>query len=283
MPCCFFYLRQHSVPSAPTASASNTESRGERPERSARRVSGLPQAGRIHVPPVRSVTVANRLLASLSGKDRQRVLALGEPVELAFGEILAKPGERICHAWFPMQSSISLLATTNGHPGIEVGLIGNEGMLGIDLILGTNLSSLQAIVQDGGAALRISAAALRRHLRASPPLQHVLQRYLHVLLAQIAQTAACTRFHTLDARLARRLLTAQDRAHSNRFHVTQEFLAAMLGVRRVGVTKAAIALQDDRLIRYSRGDITILDRARLELCSCSCYAADKAIYARTLK
>lgn len=235
------------------------------------------------MPPVRSVAAANRLLASLPSKDRQDLLALGEPVELLVGEILAKPGERIGHAYFPTQSSISLIAPINGRPGVEVGLVGNEGMLGIALLLDIEVSPLHAVVQGPGAALRIDAAAFRAQLAATPALLGVLQRYLHVLIAQLAQTAACTRFHAVEARLARRLLMAQDRAQSSAFHVTQEFLAAMLGVRRVGVTKAAIALQDDKIIRYSRGDITILDRDRLELSSCPCYAADRATYAQMMK
>jgi CRP-like cAMP-binding protein len=235
------------------------------------------------MPPPPTQSVANRLLAGLPARHHQSFLADCETVNLRAGEVLAEPGERLRQAWFPTRSSISLIAAINGHPGLEVGLIGYEGMLGINLTLGTDLSSLHAIVQGGGAALRIAAAALRQHLAASPPLRLVLQRYLHVVLAQIAQTAACTRFHTVDARLARRLLMSQDRAHSNQFHVTQEFLAAMLGVRRVGVTKAAIALQNDKLIRYSRGDITILDRDGLERSSCPCYAVDRATYAQMMK
>jgi CRP-like cAMP-binding protein len=235
------------------------------------------------MPPLKSVAAANRLLAALPGKDRQNLLALGEPVELAFGEMLAKPGEQIRHAYFPAQSSISVLATINGRPGLEVGLIGNEGMLGVTLILDTGVSPLHAVVQGPGAALRVETAVFQRQLAASPALASLLRRYLQVLLAQLAQVAACTRFHAVEARLARRLLMTQDRAQANGFHVTQELLASMLGVRRVGVTKAAIALQNDKLIRYSRGDITIIDRARLELVSCQCYAADQATYAQMMK
>ena len=226
---------------------------------------------------------SNRLLAALPASQYQRFLADCESVDLRVSEVLAEPGERTRHAWFPTRSSISLVATIAGRAGLEVGMIGNEGMLGTGLILGIDLSSLHAIVQGGGAALRITAAALRRHLAASPQLHGVLQRYVYVLIAQLAQTAACTRFHTVEARLARRLLMTQDRAQSDHFHVTQEFLAAMLGVRRVGVTKAAIALQDDKLIRYSRGDITVLDRDGLERSSCPCYRVDRTTYAKMMK
>ncbi|MCM2330349.1 MAG: Crp/Fnr family transcriptional regulator [Pseudomonas sagittaria] len=224
----------------------------------------------------------NRLLAALPQKDRQRFVAGCERIELTFGEILAKPGAPIHHIYFPTDSVISLVTPANGAASLEVGLVGSEGMLGLSLILGVDVSPLLALVQGEGPALRMDVARFRSELEISPALQRLLKCYLYVVITQLAQTAACTHFHLVEARLARWLLMTQDRAHSDAFHVTHEFLAHTLGVRRVGVTKAAGSLQSRNLIRYRRGDITILDRAGLEVASCGCYAADKAAYARIM-
>ena len=223
----------------------------------------------------------NRLLDALPAAERKRVLAASEPLELVFADEIYTPGAPLNHVYFPLEALISMIVPIEGSAGLEVGLVGNEGMFGIPLVLGVNVSSLRAVVQGSGAALRMDAARFRMEIQCNETLHGMIDRYAFVHLSELAQTAGCTRFHVVEARLARWLLMTQDRVHAAVFHVTQEFLALMLGVRRVGVTRAAGSLQKLGLIHYSRGRITVLDRRGLKAAACACYGADRDAYART--
>jgi len=213
----------------------------------------------------------NLLLAALPRKAYAELLPCLKPVELKFGDVLYEPGQPIEQVYFPGGSMVSLLTLVEDHLALEVGLVGLEGVVGSPLALGVDRSPVRALVQGGGSAMRLSAAAFRRALERSPPLQRSLLRYVHALMLQVTQTAACNRFHVVERRLARWLLMTRDRVRSNEFRMTQDFLANMLGVRRVGVTEAAGALQRRRLIEYSRGGISILNGRGLEAAACSCY------------
>jgi CRP-like cAMP-binding protein len=226
--------------------------------------------------------VENHLIASLPRKDRLRLLALCEPVRLVLAEVLCEPGSPTRHVYFPTEGFISLVAQIDGTPALEVGMVGREGMLGAHLALGVVTAPLHALVQGAGAAWRIATPAFRAELARSVPLQRGLHRYLYVLMAQLAASAACLRFHQIGPRLARWLLMTQDRAHADRFHVTHEFLSYMLGVRRVGITAAAGLLQRGGLITYRRGELTVLDRSGLEAAACGCYATDRKAYAELM-
>lgn len=224
----------------------------------------------------------NLLLAALPVNESRRLIAHCEPVELAFGEVLYEIGDRVRDVYFPTASFISLITSVDKSSRLEVGLVGAEGMLGLSLFLGVGVSPLRALVQGAGPALRIDAREFSRQIKRSPELEKILNRYLHVVMDQLALMAACTRFHVVEARLARWLLMTRDRAHSNEFRLTQEFLAYMLGVRRAGITRAASALQKRKLIRYTRGRLRILDARGLEAVSCACYADATRMYARLM-
>jgi len=230
------------------------------------------------MPALRPAITNNRLLAALPDKDRGRVLGHCDQVELEAGAVLHEAGASQRHVYFPTGGFVSLVSPVNSKAGLEVALIGNEGMVGIAAVLGVAVSPLRHLVHGAGSALRLSVASFRSALELSPALRHRLNLYVYVKIHQMAQTAACTRFHLVEERLARLLLMAHDRSPSNTCHATHEFLASMLGVRRAGITNAATSLQKLGLIRYSRGNITILNRRGLENRSCGCYRAAKKLY-----
>lgn len=224
----------------------------------------------------------NHLIELLPRADRQHLLAACEQVELRRSQVLYAPGQPIRHAYFPVDGSISLLTQLDGHPAMEVGMVGREGMLGVQLMLGVGRAPMHALVHARGMAWRLGAATMRRELARSLALRRCLNRYLCVCLAELAASAGCQRFHALAPRLARWLLMSVDRLASSELVMTQELIAHMLGVRREGVTESALQLQADGLIRYARGRITVLDRGGLEARSCACYAASRREYDRLL-
>lgn len=221
------------------------------------------------------LSAANHLLAAVPRQAYQRMLTGLEPVKLIYGQVLYEPADRIRHVYFPTGCLVSLLTAVDKSRTLEVGMVGNEGMVGMPVALGIGVSAVRALVQGSGTALRMTAARFRAEFKNNMPLQRALFRYTHLLMAQVSQTAACNRFHDAEARLARWLLMTGDRLHADEFLLTHEFLAHMLGVRRVGVTKAAGDLEQQKLIDYSRGNIKILDRKRLESAACMCYRTVK--------
>ncbi len=229
-----------------------------------------------------STQTVNDLIERLPRKERSALLDRCTVVDLAYGRVLCDLDEPIRHVYFPLTGFISLLVEVGGHPPLEMGLIGNEGVLGATLTLGVKTAPLRGIVQGAGSALRTTTAQFQQALGESPALNRTLNYYLYILMAQLSQTAACTRFHEVDARLARWLLMSHDRSHADHFHLTHMFLAEMLGVQRSAISIAAGALQKKQLIHYVRGEITILSREGLEAASCECYAAVQDDYQRLL-
>jgi CRP-like cAMP-binding protein len=224
-------------------------------------------------------TAENHLIQQLPAAVRRRFLARCEPFELVLSAELSVRDQPLAYAYFPRSGFISLVIDVDSHPPLEVGMVGVESMLGSELVLGLAKTPWRALVQGPGSSWRIGADTLRESLADMPELQKVVQVSLMVRLHQQALASACERFHMIGPRLARWLLMSQDRACSDTFHVTQEFIALMLGVRRVGVTMAAGGFQDSGLIEYHRGEVTVLDREALEAEACSCYVADKQIHA----
>ena len=226
--------------------------------------------------------ITNKLIASFPSNDRARLLASCKPVDLVFGDELSVADKPISHVYFPLAGFISLVPTLDGHQPLEMGLVGNEGMLGVTLKLGIKTAPMRAVVQGTGTALRMTGADFRRLVGRTPAMFRILDRYLYVMKAQLGRSSACSRFHEIEPRLARWLLMTHDRAHEDHFHMTHELLADLLGVRRSGVSIAAGALQLRKLILYSRGEIRILNRKGLEAASCGCYDAMLKDYADVL-
>jgi Crp-like helix-turn-helix domain len=224
----------------------------------------------------------NRLLDALLPSDRKRLLEHCQRVELILADVLCDAGEPIRHVYFPVRSFISMISPVGTRASLEVGLVGDEGMLGSWLILGVNVAPQRALVQGAGSAWRMKETAFRRELNRNKRLRDSLNRYLYVTLRQMAETAACSNYHLAEARLARWLLMTGDRAHSDHFLITHQFMSYMLGVRRERITQAARALQRRKLISYRRGQVAILNRRGLESASCACYAAALKTYSEFL-
>lgn len=229
-----------------------------------------------------AVMMSNRIIASLPTAERNDVCHRCTLIDLEPGEVIVEPGRPMRHVYFPTSASISTAAMVDAQNGLEISLIGREGMYGVPLMLGVNASSWRATVQGGGKALRMPADDFRTLLTISHGLRRILQRYAHVLASQIALVAVCACYHLVEERLARWMLMTHDRALSDTFHVTHEQLADILGVRRAGVSMAAGSLQEREVIRYTRGKVTVTDRKGLEAAACNCYAETENIYATFL-
>lgn len=221
---------------------------------------------------------ANRLLATLPRKEYERLLPNLEEIPLLFEKVLYEAGGLILDVYFPTSGVVSLLAAVEERATLEVGLVGREGMVGLPVFMEVKTSGNRAVVQGAGSAFRMKARVFRKECQDGGSLPRLLRRYTHSLLTQISQTAVCNRFHPIEARLARWLLMTRDRMGADEFQLTQEFLSNMLGVRREGVNKAAGTLQQQHLISYSRGTLTILNGAGLEEIACRCYGIIKEEY-----
>jgi CRP-like cAMP-binding protein len=224
----------------------------------------------------------NHLLAALPDADWQRWQPQLEWVPLPLGQVLYESGCTMSHVYFPTDAIVSLLYVMADGASAEIAVVGNEGVVGISLFMGGGSTPSRAVVQSAGQGWRLRAAAIRDEFNDSAPVMHLMLRYTQALITQMAQTAVCNRHHSLDQQLCRWLLLSLDRLGGDELRMTQELFANMLGVRREGVTEAALKLQRDGLIRYSRGHITVLDRAGLEARTCECYEVVKKEYARLL-
>lgn len=224
----------------------------------------------------------NHLLAALPAADLERVTNRLKLVSLPLGHALYESGSRQRAVYFPTTAIVSLLYTLADGSSVEIAVVGNEGIIGVSLFMGGETTPSRAVVQSAGYAYRLPSKFLKQEFTLGGPMQHLLLRYTQALLTQMAQTAVCNRHHSLDQQLCRWLLLSLDRLAGNELVITQELIANMLGVRREGVTEAAGNLQNAGLIKYSRGRITVLDRAGLEERTCECYAVVKKEFDRLL-
>jgi CRP-like cAMP-binding protein len=224
----------------------------------------------------------NRLIDALPEAEWRRWLPQLEAIEMPLGQVLYESGRALSHVYFPTTAIVSLLYVMEDGASAEIAVVGNEGVVGISLFMGGESTPSRAVVQSAGQGYRLDAQAIKGEFNRSGPVMHLMLRYTQALITQMAQTAVCNRHHSLDQQLCRWLLLSLDRLHGNQLVMTQELIANMLGVRREGVTEAALKLQTAGLIRYARGRITVLDRPGLEARTCECYAVVKKEYDRLL-
>jgi CRP-like cAMP-binding protein len=224
----------------------------------------------------------NHLLAALPAAEWERWLPQLERVEMPLGQVLYESGTTLSHVYFPLTAIVSLLYVMENGASAEIAVVGNEGIVGISLFMGGESTPSRAVVQSAGHGFRLNAQTMKDEFNRAGPVLHLLLRYTQALITQMAQTAVCNRHHSLDQQLCRWLLLSLDRLQGNDLVMTQELIANMLGVRREGVTEAALKLQKVGLISYARGHISVLDRAGLEQRTCECYAVVKKEYDRLL-
>jgi CRP-like cAMP-binding protein len=224
----------------------------------------------------------NALLASLTEEQWQGWRPQLEPVAMALGQVLYESGAQLTHAYFPTTAVVSLLYVTESGASAEIAQVGREGVVGVPLFMGGGSTPSRAVVHSAGEGFRMRGAAIREEFARSAAVTKLLLRYTQALITQMAQTAVCNRHHSVEQQLCRWMLLSLDRQSGSELVVTQELIAHMLGVRREGVTEAALALQRAGTIRYRRGHVTVLDRARLEHRSCECYGVVRAEYERLL-
>ena len=225
---------------------------------------------------------ANHLLACLPATDWLRWAPQLEVVDLPLGRVLYESGMALSHVYFPTTAIVSLLYVMEDGASAEIAVVGNEGLVGVSIFMGGDTTPSRAVVPSAGKGYRLRAGVLKEEFNRSAPALHLLLRYTQALITQMAQTAVCNRHHSLDQQLCRWLLLSLDRLAGNELVMTQELIANMLGVRREGVTEAALKLQKDGLIRYARGHIKVLNRLGLEARTCECYAVVKKEYDRLL-